>query len=91
MLQFLNRIDYNGSLIGAEYNNFQDVDLFELVHILGVIDNLHIRLLRHDFNSESITESLRDRIFKLYEQKMLEEHEKSDDALSDTNYTLKNS
>ena len=52
---------------------FQDVDSEQLIHILGVIDDLRILFLRQDFNEVCpVTESLRERLFTLYGKKTLD-------------------
>ena len=86
VLHFLNYLDFVGDLRSDEYSNFnhtkeswkdnfQDVDSDQLIHMLGVIDDLHFLLLRQDFNEVCpITDSLRQRIFTLYEKETIEEY-----------------
>ena len=55
-------------------DNFQDVDSEQLILMLGVIDDLRILFLNHDFNEVNpLTEPLRERIVKIYEKKTIEE------------------
>ena len=55
-------------------DNFQDVDSEQLIHMSGNIDDLRILFLNQDFNEViPLTESLRERIFTLYEKKTIEE------------------
>ena len=57
VLHFLNYLDSVADLENHEYSNydrvkkvlkdkFQDVDLGQLIHILGVVDDLHILFLK---------------------------------------------
>ena len=55
---------------------FRDVDVYELVDILGNLDDFLDKILRHNFNGEPKTDSLSDRIFKLFEKKNNEKREK---------------
>ena len=83
VLHFLNYIDSVADLENHEYSNFdrvkkvlkdnfQDVDLGQLIHMLGVVDDLHILFLNQDFNEYNpLIESLRERIFTLYEKKTM--------------------
>ena len=85
VLHFLNTLDSVADLENHEYSNFdgvekvlqdnfQDVDLGQLIHMLGVVDDLHILFLNQDFNEcNPIIESLRERIFTLYEKKTIDE------------------
>ena len=85
VLHFLNYLDSVGDLEDHEYSNFgcvknvlkdnfQDVDLEQLIHMLGIVDDLHILFLNQDFNEFSpLIESLRERIFTLYEKKTIDE------------------
>ena len=84
VLHFLNYLNCVADLTSNEYNNFnhtknvfkdvfQDVDLEQLLHMLGVVDDLRILFLNQDFNEViPLTESLRERIFTLYEKKTTE-------------------
>ena len=50
------------------------MDSEQIIHMLGVINDLRILSLRKDFHEvDLLTESLRERIFKLYEKKPKEE------------------
>ena len=85
VLHFLNYLDSVADLENHEYSNFdrvkkvlidkfQDVDLGQLLHMLGVVDDLHILVLNQDFNEcNPLKESLRERIFTLYEKKTIDE------------------
>ena len=85
VLHFLNYLDSVADLENHEYSNFdrvknvlkdnfQDMDLEQLIHMLGVVDDLHILFLNQDFNKYNpIIESLRERIFTLYEKKTIDE------------------
>ena len=85
VLHFLNYLDSVADLENHEYSNFdhakkvlkdnfQDVDLGQLIHMLGVVDDLHILFLNKDFNEYNpLIESLRERIFTLYEKKTIDE------------------
>ena len=85
VLHFLNYLDSVADLESHEYSsfgrvkkvlkdNFQDVDLEQLIHMLGVVDDLHILFLNQDFNEfNPLIESLRERIFTLYEKKTIDE------------------
>ena len=81
VLHFLNYLDSVADLEIHDYSNFdrvkkvlkhnfQDVDLEQLIHMLGVVDDLHILFLNQDFNEYNpLLELLRERIFTLYEKK----------------------
>ena len=83
VLHFLNYLDSVADLENHEYSNFdrvkkvlkdifQDVDLGQIFHMLGVVDDLHILFLNQDFNEYNpLIESLRERIFTLYENKTM--------------------
>ena len=85
VLHFLNYLDLVADLRSDDFNNFnhtekvlkdnfQDVDSEQLIHKLGVIDDLRIPFLRQGFNEVCpLTESLRERIFKLYEKRTIED------------------
>ena len=85
VLHFLNYLDSVADLENHEYSifgrvkkvlkdNFQDVDMEQLIHMLGVVDDLHIFFLNQDFNEYNpLIESLRERIFTLYEKKTKDE------------------
>ena len=85
VLHFLNYLDNVADLENHEYSNFdrvkkvlkdnfQDVDLGQLIHMLGVVDDLHILFLNQDFNEYNpLIESLCQRIFTLYEKKTIDE------------------
>ena len=74
VLHFLNRLDVIGVLTGNEYDNFNkckeilpedfiEVDLFKLVEIHGIIDDLHLLFLeRNPISYHSLTLSLREKI-----------------------------
>ena len=83
VLHFLNYLDSVADLENHEYSNFdrvkkvlkdnfQDMDLGQLIHMLGVVDDLHILFLNQDFNEYNpLIESLRERILILYEKKTM--------------------
>ena len=83
VLHFLNYLDTVADLENHEYSNFdrvkkvlkdnfQDADLGQLIHMLGVVDDLHILFLNQDINEYNpLIESLRERIFILYEKKTM--------------------
>ena len=85
VLHFLNYLDSVPDLENHEYcnfgrvkkvlkDNFQDVDLEQLIHMLGVVDDLHILFLNQDLNEfNPLIESLHERIFTLYEKKTIDE------------------
>ena len=81
VLHYLNFLDFVGDLKSDDYSNFihtkkvlkddfQYVDSEQLIHMLGVINDLRILFLRQDYHDvDLITESLRGKIFILYEKK----------------------
>ena len=81
VLHFVNYLDFVGYLGSDDYSKFnqtkkvlkdkfQDVDSEQLIHMLGVINDLRNLFLRHDFHEvDLITESLREKNFALYEKK----------------------
>ena len=83
VLHLLNYLDFVADLRSDDYSNFnqtknvlkanfQDVDSEQLIHTLGVVDDLRILFLNQDFNEVNpLTESLRERIFSLYEKKTI--------------------
>ena len=85
VLHFLNYLDFVRYLRSDEYSdfncvkndlkdNFQDVDSEQLIRMLGVIDDLRILFINQDFNEVvPLIESMRERIFTLYEKKTIEE------------------
>ena len=85
VLHFLNYLVSVADLKNHEYSifgrvkkvlkdNFQDVDLEQLIPMLGIVDDLHILFLNQDFNEfNPLIESLRERIFTLYEKKTIVE------------------
>ena len=85
VLHFLNYLDSVVDLENHEYSSFgrakkvlkdsfQDVDCEQVIHLLGVVDDLHILFLNQDFNEVNpLTETLRERIFTLYEKKTIED------------------
>ena len=85
LLHFLHYLDFIGDLRSDEYtnfnriknvltDNFQDVDSEQLIHMLGVIDDLRILFLRQDLHEVNpLTESLHERFFTLYEKKRRDE------------------
>ena len=85
VLHFLNYSDFVRYLRSDEYSifnhtkkvlkhNSQDVDSEQLIHTLGVIDDLRILFLNQDFNEVNpLTKSMRERIFTLYEKKTIED------------------
>ena len=85
VLLFLNYLDFVADLRNDEYSNFnhtkkvlkddfQDVDSKQLIHTLGVIDDLRILFLRQDLTKfVPLTESLREKNFTTYEKKTIEE------------------
>ena len=84
VLHFLNYLDLVCDSRSNDYGNFsrvknalkdgfQDVDLEQLIHMLGDIDELRILFLNQDFNKVCpIIETLRENIFTLYEKKTIE-------------------
>ena len=53
---------------------FQDVDSEQLIHMLGVIDELRFLFLRQDSNEVCpLTESMGEKLLTLYEKKTIEE------------------
>ena len=82
VLHFLNYLNFVAGLRSDEYSifnhtkkvlkdNFQVVDSEQLIQLLGVIDDLRILFLNQDFKEVNpLTESLRERIFPLYEKKL---------------------
>ena len=79
VLHFLNYLDSIADLENHEYSNFDRVkkilkDKFQDVDLLGIVDDLHILFLNQDFNEYNpLIESLRERIFTLYEKKIIDE------------------
>ena len=85
MLHFLNYLDFTGYLSSDEYSNFnrvknvltdifQDVDSTQPILMLGIIDDLRILLLNKHFNEiNALTETLRENVLTLYEEKTIEE------------------
>ena len=85
VLHFLNYLDFVAELRNDEYSNFnhikkflkynfQDVYYEQVIHMLGDIGDLHNLFLNQSFNEvNTLTESLREKIFTLYEKKSIEE------------------
>ena len=79
VLHFLNYLDSVADLENHEYSNFDRVkkvlkDNFQDVDLLGIVDDLHILFLNQDFNEYNpLLKSLRERIFTLYEKKIIDE------------------
>ena len=81
VLHFLNYLDSVADLENHEYSNFarvkkvlkdnfQEVDFEQVINMLGVVDDLHILFLNQDFDEYNpLIESLREKIFTLYEKK----------------------
>ena len=84
VLYFLNYLDFVADLRNDDHSkfihtknvlkdNFQIVVSDQLIHMLGVIDDLRILFLNQDINEVNpLTEPLRERIFTLYEKKTIE-------------------
>ena len=85
VLHFLNYLDFNADLRSVDFSNFsrvqtvltdnfQDVDSEQLIHMLGVIDDLRILFSNQNFNEVCrLLETLREIIFTLFEKKTIEE------------------
>ena len=85
VLHFVTYLDFVANLRSDDYSNFnhtkkvlednfQDIDSEQLIHLLGVFGDLRILLLNQDFNEGNpLTESLRERIFTLYDKKTIGE------------------
>ena len=74
IFNILNGIEYNTINIIRKIliNEFSDVDLDKLVEILRTFDDLYIEYLgRKCYLDKSLITTLRDKIFDLYEQKMI--------------------
>ena len=55
-------------------NEFRNVHLHNLVETLGDVDSLHIQYIKKNFYTDkTITTTLRDKIFDLYAQEIVEE------------------
>ena len=77
VLQLLNHLDFVAYLGSDDYSNFnqtkkvlkdtfQDVELEQLIHMFGVVDDLRILFLNQDFNEVNpLAESLSERISTL--------------------------
>ena len=85
VLHFLSYLDFVADLGSDDYSkfnrtkkvlkdNFQDVDSEQLIHMLGVVDDLRILFLNQDLNEVNpLTESLCELNFTLYEKKTLDD------------------
>ena len=85
VLHFVTYLDFVAYLRSDDYSNFnhtkkvlednfQDIDSEQLIHLLGVFDDLRILLLNQDFTEGNpLTESLRERIFTIYDKKSIGE------------------
>ena len=89
VLNFLNEMEMFNILSGVEYDTFKvirkilideftDVDVDNLVEMLGTVDDLYIEYLRKKvYFDKSLITALREKICDMYELKMVE---KTDDA-----------
>ena len=89
VLNFLNQMQLFNILTGMQYNTFnifrkilidefENVDLDEFVEMLRNLDDLYIEHLRTKiYFDRSLVNTLRDKIFDIYEQKMIK---KADNA-----------
>ena len=83
VLNFLNKMEMFKIEYGIDYSvfkimrkilidDFEDVGLDELVEVLGTLDDLYIEYLRKkDFFDRSLVITLREKIFDMWEQKMI--------------------
>ena len=83
VLNFLNQMELFNNLSGVEYktfnirkilsDEFEDVDLDKLVEMLKTLDDLYIGYLRMKvYFDKSLITSLRNKIFDMHDQKMVE-------------------
>ena len=57
---------------------FHHIDSEQLMHMLSTIDKIHIRFLQEKLEDiEELTEDLGEKIFQLFKQKMIDEHEET--------------
>ena len=82
VLRFLNYLDIACNLSDGEYVAsddirkiltiyFQHIDSEQLICILSIVDKIHIRFLRQDFEDiEELINGLRQRIFEIYTKKI---------------------
>ena len=82
VLSFLNQMEMFIIMAGVEYHTFNNirkilidefnnVDLEKLVEMLATLDDLRLVYLRNDVNDKSSITSLTEKIFTMYDQKML--------------------
>ena len=83
-LKFLNQMEIYNILTAVELNTFNiirkisidefgDIDLDKLVEMLRTLDDLYIEYLRmKDYFDKSLITTLRNKIFDMYDQKMVE-------------------
>ena len=81
----MKKLDFVGYLEINDYENFhcikkvlsrefQDVNSNKLLNMLGVVDDLYILFLTHDFhNVQTLTDILRGDIFLLFNEKIEDE------------------
>ena len=83
LMNFLNQMDIYNIVSGVELSTFntirkilieefRDIDLDKLVEILLIIDDLYIEYLKNKVQfDKSIISTLRDKIFNLYNQNLV--------------------
>ena len=88
VLNFLNQMEIYNILTGVESgtfniirkilkDEFRDIDLDKLFEMMTNLDDLHIDYLRRKvYFDKSLITTLRDKIYDLYDQKMVENGDK---------------
>ena len=96
-LNFLNQMEIYNILTGVELNTFiimrkistdefETIDLDKLVEMLKTLDDLYIEYLRMKFCfDKSLISTLRNKIFEMYDQKLV-----GDEGQSDSDQQLDN-
>ena len=89
VLNFLNQMEAYNILTGVELgtfniirkiliDEFEDIDLDKLVEMLRTLDNIYIEYLRMKvYFDKSLITTLRNKIFDMYDQKMVEKSNKA--------------
>ena len=89
VLNFLNQMEIYNIVSGAEMNTFiiirkilinefENVDLDKLVEMIKTLDDLNIEYLKMKvYHGKSLIAILRNKIFEMYEQKMVEKSNNS--------------
>ena len=84
MLNFLNQMEIYNIVSGVELNTFiiirkilidefENIDLDKLVEMMKTLDDLYIECVKMKvYSDKSLTTILRNKIFEMYDQKMVE-------------------